>query len=261
MSLRKQISLHAHTLTEMEKQFLRNLLENAKEFEPKSFTIENLAEYFNVSKTSVHRFTQKLGYDSFIYFRDDFFRKDDSHEMKEKWDDQYVEMLQHTYELVSSSITDNLLQKMIHANRITFYGMGMSNYLGKMFQIKLQLYGKIVEQYDDSRYMRLSAKNLVKGEDLVFVISRTGRPPEIVEAIVEASLRNIDIVLITEEPISPLGSLATDIIQTSFSQDSDQSIDTRINAHIALDILMNRFIEFKEKEALDYERNDSDLES
>lgn len=48
----------------MEKQFLRNLLENAKEFEPKSFTIENLAEYFNVSKTSVHRFTQKLGYDS-----------------------------------------------------------------------------------------------------------------------------------------------------------------------------------------------------
>ena len=65
MGLRKQISIHAYTLTDMEKQLLRNLLDYSEEFEYESFTIEALAKRFNVSKTSVHRFTQKLGYESF----------------------------------------------------------------------------------------------------------------------------------------------------------------------------------------------------
>lgn len=130
-----------------------------------------------------------------------------------------------------------------------------------MYQIKLQLFGKTVEQFDDSRYMRLSAKTLNADEDLVFVLSRSGKPPEILEAVVEANLRKVDIVLITEEPNSPIGSLASKIIQTSYSHDSDEAIDTRINAHIVLDVLMNRFIEYQEKEVLDYESKDRNIES
>lgn len=258
MGLRKQISLHVYTLTEMEKQFLRNLLDYSDEFEYKKFTIEFLSEQFNVSKTSVHRFTQKLGYDSFLYFKDDYFNRDLQLEHDQEVSSQYVEMLKHTYELVNDSITEELLGAMIRAKRIVIYGMGMSNYLGKMFQIKLQLYGKTVEQFDDSRYMRLSAKSLNAEEDLVFVLSRSGRPPEIVEAIIEANFKKVKIVLITEEPKSPLGGLSDFIIQTSFSKDSDQAIDTRINAHVALDVLMNHFIERKEKEVLKNDKKSID---
>ncbi|CAM3630717.1 MurR/RpiR family transcriptional regulator [Erysipelothrix urinaevulpis] len=251
MVLSKQISLHAYTLTEMEKQLLRNLLDYSDEFEYKNFTIEFISEQFNVSKTSVHRFTQKLGYESFVYFKDDYFNRDVMSKTSQEEPNQYVDMLKHTYELVNDSISEDLLIAMIQAKRIVIYGMGMSNFLGKMFQIKLQLFGKTVEQFDDSRYMRLSAKSLNSKEDLVFVLSRSGKPPEIVEAIIEANFRKVKIVLITEEPKSPLGGLSDFIIQTSFSKDSDQAIDTRINAHVALDVLMNRFIERKEKEVLE----------
>lgn len=61
MSLQKQISIHIHSLTFMEKELLRNLLDNFESFEYRYFTIENIADRFNVSKTSVHRFTKKTG--------------------------------------------------------------------------------------------------------------------------------------------------------------------------------------------------------
>lgn len=253
MSLQKQISIHIHSLTFMEKELLRNLLDNFESFEYRHFTIENIADRFNVSKTSVHRFTKKLGYDSFTYFKDDFFGRVVQDEVFAYTRIPYVDMLTHTYELATKTITDDIVKKMINSKRITIYGMGMSNFLGKMFQIKLQLYGKTAEQYDDSRFMRLSARALVPKEDVLFVLSRSGRPPEIVEAVVEASLRKIDIILITEVPDSPIGMMATHIIQTSQSKDLDNDIDTRLNAHIAMDLLMARFIEFREKEEVSNE--------
>lgn len=248
MSLQKQISIHAHKLTTMEEHLLRKLLESKDDLSWKIFTIEYLAEKFSVSKTSVHRFTQKLGYSSFLYFKEDYFytRSENNIELSSK--DYYIENLTHNYELVHKTISDEIIKKMMRVQRITIYGMGMSKFLGRMFQIKLQLYGKIVEQYDDSRYMRLSARSLNPETDLVFVLSRTGKPPELVEAIVEASLLKVDIILISENLESPLANMASHLIQTAPSIDSDHAIDTRLNTHIAMDILMTKFIEFKEKE-------------
>lgn len=118
MGLRKQISIHAYTLTDMEKQLLRNLLDYSEEFEYESFTIEALAKRFNVSKTSVHRFTQKLGYESFLYFKDDFFKKEKPSSIVEEKNNRYVEMLEDTYLLADASINDELLEKMHKAKRI-----------------------------------------------------------------------------------------------------------------------------------------------
>lgn len=253
MSLQKQISIHAHKLTTMEEHLLSNLLESTHAFHWKTFTIESIAEEFNVSKTSVHRFTQKLGYTSFLYFKEDYFYKRTEDRIDTMTDDRYLETMSHTYELACEAISDEILEKMVKAKRITIYGMGMSKFLANMFQIKLQLYGKIVEQYDDSRFMRLSARSLDPDKDLVFVLSRSGKPPELVEAIVEASLLKVDIILITENTASPLANIASHIIRTAQSVDPDSAINTRLNAHISMDILMNKFIEYKEKEALNLE--------
>lgn len=248
MSLQRKISIHAHKLTTMEEHLLRKLIESKDDLNWQDFTIEYLAEKFSVSKTSVHRFTQKLGYSSFLYFKEDYFYTQSNNNIDLRSKNHYVETLAHNYELVNQSISQEIIQKMMAAKRIIIYGMGMSKFLGQMFQIKLQLYGKAVEQYDDSRYMRVSARSLNPKTDLVFVLSRSGRPPELIEAIVEASLLKVDIILISETLDSPLANMANHIIQTAPSSDPDGAIDTRLNTHSALDILTNKFIEFKEKE-------------
>ena len=151
------------------------------------------------------------------------------------------------YHIVNKSITNEILEKLIKSKRIIIYGMGMSSYIGKMFQVKLLLYGMNSEQYDDSRFMRISAANLNPEEDVVLVLSRSGKPPELLEAIVTAKTKKVSMILVTENSDSPLGHLADYIIDTNQSVDQDISIDTRLNVHVAMDILMKKLVKKKEE--------------
>ena len=153
-----------------------------------------------------------------------------------------------TYSLVSESINDEIIDKMNSCKKINIYGMGMSNYLGKIFQIKLQLLGIPAEQHDDSRFMRLSCKILKKDEDLVFVLSRGGETPELLEVLVETNMRGIDVVLITESTNSTSEKLSKYVVYTAYTLDFDNNIDTRLNFHIAMDYIIKEFIKrYEEK--------------
>ena len=249
MNLNKRISLNAKHLTKLEKDLLQGLLEGKSKFNYKKFTISNIAKEFLVSNTSVHRLSEKLGYDSFIQFKDDYFKKNEN-EIDESSikDNDFVNLMIDTYSLVSESINDEIIDKMNSCKKINIYGMGMSNYLGKIFQIKLQLLGIPAEQHDDSRFMRLSSRILKKEDDLVIILSRSGETPELLEVLVEANLREIDVVLITETRGSTFERMCKYKIYTGCTQDSDADIDTRLNFHIAMDMLIKRFIEkYKKK--------------
>ncbi|CEP90641.1 RpiR family transcriptional regulator [[Clostridium] sordellii] len=249
MNLNKRISLNAKHLTKLEKDLLQGLLEGKSKFTYKKFTISNIAKEFLVSNTSVHRLSEKLGYDSFIQFKDDYFKKNEN-EIDESSvkDNDFVNLIIDTYSLVSESINDEIIDKMNSCKKINIYGMGMSNYLGKIFQIKLQLLGIPAEQHDDSRFMRLSSRILKKEDDLVIILSRSGETPELLEVLVEANLREIDVVLITETRGSTFERMCKYKIYTGCTQDSDADIDTRLNFHIAMDMLIKRFIEkYKKK--------------
>lgn len=249
MNLNKRISLNAKHLTKLEKDLLQGLLEGKSKFTYKKFTISNIAKEFLVSNTSVHRLSEKLGYDSFIQFKDDYFKKNEN-EIDESSvkDNDFVNLMIDTYSLVSESINDEIIDKMNSCKKINIYGMGMSNYLGKIFQIKLQLLGIPAEQHDDSRFMRLSSKILKKDEDLVFVLSRGGETPELLEVLVETNMRGIDVVLITESTNSTSEKLSKYVVYTAYTHDFDNNIDTRLNFHIAMDYIIKEFIKrYEEK--------------
>lgn len=249
MNLHKRISLNAKNLTKLEKDLLQGLLESKSKFTYKKFTISNIANEFLVSNTSVHRLSEKLGYDSFVQFKDDYFKKNEKEVSNDNYrDNDFVNLMIDTYSLVSDSISEEIIDKMNTCKKINIYGMGMSNYLGKIFQIKLQLLGIPAEQHDDSRFMRLSSRILKKEDDLVIILSRSGETPELLEVLVEANLREIDVVLITEVRGSTFESMSKYKIYTGCTQDSDADIDTRLNFHIAMDMLIKRFIEkYKKK--------------
>ncbi|RDY25611.1 MurR/RpiR family transcriptional regulator [Romboutsia weinsteinii] len=249
MNLHKRISLNARNLTKLEKDILHELLENKSRFTYKKFTITNIADELLVSKTSVHRLSEKLGYDSFIQFKDDYFKRNEENvDKSSEKDNNFVNLMLDTYSLVSEYISEEIIDRINTCKKINIYGMGMSNYLGKIFQIKLQLLGIPAEQHDDSRFMRLSSRILRKEDDLVILLSRSGETPELLEVLVEANLREIDVVLITETRGSTFERMSKYIIYTGCTQDSDADIDTRLNFHIAMDMLIKKFIEkYKKK--------------
>lgn len=249
MKLHRRISENSKYLTKLEKELLQLLLENSRIFTYDSFTIANISEKFSISNTSVHRLSKKLGYKSFIQFKDDYFRREELKEVKPSIEDtDFVNLMLDTYKLIKEADIDEIVDKMMKCKRITIYGMGMSNYLGKIFQIKLQLLGIPAEQHDDSRFMRLSSRILNKEDDLVFMLSRSGETPELLEVLVETNLRGIDVVLITESRNSTFEKLCKYKVYTAYTQDSDSNIDTRLNFHIAMDYIIKKFIEkYEEK--------------
>lgn len=241
------ISKHSEILTSMEKNMIQELLKNQDEFNYYNFTIANVAENLNVSSTSLHRLSKKLGYPSFTLMKEDFFKKSDLSEENEN-PYNYITMINNTYQLVEQSISDNVIECMLNAKKITIYGMGMSSYIGKMFQIKLQLLGIPAEHYDDSRFMKLSSSVLDPKKDVIIILSRSGCPPELIEVMVKAQKNKIQSILITEAKQSPLETMASYVIQTAYAIDNDDDVDTRINAHIAMDLIIKKFIEKKKEE-------------
>lgn len=241
------ISTHVNDLSAMEKEMVQEIMRQRSLFTYKTFTIANISEQLNVSSTSLHRLSKKLGYESFTLFKEDYFARQEVHPYVEEEHQDYLDMITTTYRLVKEHLKDTMIQQLAQAERITIYGMGMSNYLAKMFQIKLQLAGITCEQYDDSRYMRISSQNLKQGKDMIIILSRSGRPPELVETITSANAANVSSILITEREGTPLSGMATYVIYTAFVQDSDQNLDSRTNTHIAMDLLIQALLKEKKK--------------
>lgn len=249
MKLHRRISENTKYLTKLEKNLLQLMLENKNLFTYDTFTIARISEEFSISSTSVHRLSKKLGYRSFIQFKDDYFEKGKEENTIIRADDnQFVSLMIDTYKLIKQANIDEIVDKMMKCKKITLYGMGMSNYLSKIFQIKLQLLGIPAEQHDDSRFMRLSSRILQKDQDLVFILSRSGETPELLEVLVETNLRGIDVVLITESRNSTFEKFCKYIVYTAYTNDLDSNIDTRLNFHIAMDYIIRKFIDkYEEK--------------
>ena len=239
------ISTNYESLTPLEKNMLADLSKRKEEFNYDNFTIAHISEVLNASTTSLHRLSKKLGYASFKIMKEDFFAdRAGTHETNES-ENNYLSMINNSYYLVKNNISTKMLEVLSQEKRIVIYGMGMNSYVAKIFEIKLQLLGISSQHYDDSRFMKLSSHSLNKEEDVVIVLSRTGCPPELIEVMLEVNKRDIPSVLITEVDSSPIESMSTYVIHTSYAIDLDDDIDTRINTHIALDVLIREMLNKK----------------
>lgn len=245
-NLSLHVSEHSSDLTAMERDMIQKLIKERHQFTYKSFTIANIAETLNVSSTSLHRLSQKLGYPSFALLKEDYFTR--PQEVKDGIEQNDLESaISTTCRLVEQELTSDMLNTILFAKRVTIYGMGISSMIAKIYQNKLSLFGIPTQEYNDSRFMRISANALRQEEDAIIILSRSGRPPELIEVLLEANNRNVSSILITEAQGSPLENMATYVLHTAYAQDLDDNIDTRIHTHIAMDMLIDRVIQMKQK--------------
>lgn len=243
MNLNKRISIYNKNLSMLEKDLLNKLLDNVDKFSYKTFTIENIAKEFSVSTSTVHRLSKKLHYKSFVQFKDDYFGKSDiTKDEKELLGNSYIDSIMETYKVITETMQEEIVDKMANCKKITIYSMGINKYIASIFETKLQLLGIPTEQHNDPRFMRLSSKLLKRNDDLVFILSKSGETPELLEVLVDANLKCIDVVLITESRESTFERLCKYVIYAGESKCIDDDIDTKLNMHIAVDFIVKRFI-------------------
>lgn len=243
MNLNKRISIYNKNLSMLEKDLLNKLLGNAEKFSYKTFTIENIAKEFSVSTSTVHRLSKKLNYKSFVQFRDDYFGKFNIIcDEKEFLGDSYIDYIMETYKFITESMQEEIIDKMASCKKVTIYSMGINNYIANIFETKLQLLEIPTEHHDDPRFMKLSSKLLKRNDDLVFIFSKSGETSELLEVLVEANLKCIDVVLVTESRESTFERLCKYVVYAGDYKALDYEVDTRLNLHIAVDVIIKRFI-------------------
>jgi glucokinase len=123
------------------------------------------------------------------------------------------------------------------ANRIEFYGLGNSNIVAQDAHYKFFRFGIPTIAYGDPYIQAASAALLGRG-DVIVVVSKSGKAPELLRVLDAAMRAGVQVVAITSSN-TPLAKRATVALETDHIEvrDSQLSMISRILHLLMIDIL------------------------
>jgi glucokinase len=132
---------------------------------------------------------------------------------------------------------DDAIAHIMRATRIKFFAVGNYGIVAQDAQYKFLRFGLQASAYTDSRLQAMVAKTLTP-DDIVVVISSTGRIAELNEAVEIALSRGIAVIAITASQ-SPLAKRATVTIALDHTEDIETQVPmvSRILHLLVVDIL------------------------
>lgn len=132
---------------------------------------------------------------------------------------------------------DKAIELLIGARRIEFYGVGNYGIVAQDAQYKFLRFGVSTVAYTDPR-LQLMAAGVLSDQDVVVVVSSSGRISELLEAVDRARASGAAVIAITASQ-SPLAKRATVTIIVDHSEDATTQIPmiSRILHLLIIDIL------------------------
>lgn len=202
-----------------------------------SISIGELAKEAEVSQTTVIRFVQALGLDSFKEFKvkiiKDKARFDESsndilnglpiskdNDIKDipyRMINSSIESLQDILKSIDIRQFEKAIKTILSAKNIAIFGVENSKVIMHDLAIKLLYLGKNCVLYDDYYLQAIAASNLRKG-DVAIAISYTGMSKGTIEAVKAAKTTGATIILLTNFSDSKLVEYADILLCTSTKQ-------------------------------------------
>ena len=235
--------------------------------EVKISSSKELADKIQVSQSSIIKFSQKLGATKFsqlklaiseelirqqsqteqrIRLHDDITDKDDLAEITQKLFLEKQRALKETMMLNSPILIAQVVEELLTAQRIHLMGIGNSALVAKDLFYKLTKIGLPVITEADTHAQLAISKNL-SSQDILCLISFSGKHREIVLAAQSAKERNVKIIALTSPIPNLLHTLADYVLYTvaDESQFRSSSISSRTAQHAITDLLFMGIIQKK----------------
>lgn len=191
-----------------------------------NMTIEELAVYSESSYATITRLCKKIGFSGFKEFKSSLIND----VIMQKGVDDYIykksitkdtstsDIAENIYALASSvlddgskildtAVIDDVVERILSSNSLCFVGSGASGIsaryaYSKFFRIGIQCYSEL----DPTLYrMKIS---LMSEQDVLFVISSSGRTSNIIDAAKLAKTSGATVVSLTDFAISPLTKIS-----------------------------------------------------
>lgn len=243
-------------LTSIEKKIAEYILEDPERI--KNLNTYEIAKNCDTSQASIVRFSKKLGFSGFPDFKlslsqDIGNRKAESHvnimheELKstdsfeiigKKVATENIRAVNNTYEITDFNELEKAVQAINNARKIMLVGVGFSGIVARDFYFKLMELGKVASFENDS-HMQLSYLSTMNENDILFVISHSGKTLELFNLAKVAKNKGIKIITLTSVASNPIRDLG-DIRLSTVEMKSDfraTALSPRISQLTVIDMI------------------------
>lgn len=243
-------------LTSIEKKIAEYILEDPERI--KNLNTYEIAKNCDTSQASIVRFSKKLGFSGFPDFKlslsqDIGNRKAESHvnimheELKstdsfeiigKKVATENIRAVNNTYEITDFNELEKAVQAINNARKIMLVGVGFSGIVARDFYFKLMELGKVASFENDS-HMQLSYLSTMNENDILFVISHSGKTLELFNLAKVAKNKGIKIITLTSVASNPIRELG-DIKLSTVEMKSDfraTALSPRISQLTVVDMI------------------------
>lgn len=151
------------------------------------------------------------------------------------------QVLDETRRLMNVDLLEEVVERILKARRIDFYGVGNAGTTAQDFAQKLQRLGCAAIAYPDPHSAAVSAATLGP-KDLAFGISVSGSSIDTVKALEQAKLAGAYTVAVTRGARSPITRFADTVLLTSAPESplTRGSMGAKISQLMLLDFLFTR---------------------
>ena len=215
-------------------------------------SIAALAKKASVSEPSVNRFCKRFNASGFPDFKLKLAKSlvsgirfvnrnvdpnDDVASYTPKIIDSTINTLASVRDKISYARVNQVLDKLIQAKRIYFFGLGASGSVARDAEHKFFRFNLPVSSHEDVLMQRMLASTGGAG-DVFFIVSHTGRTKEIVE-VAEIARNNGSTVIGLTAPNSPLAAMCTLAMDVDVPENTDEYMPmaSRIVHLVILDVL------------------------
>jgi RpiR family transcriptional regulator, carbohydrate utilization regulator len=217
-----------------------------------SSSIAALAKAAGVSEPSVNRFCKRFNAAGFPDFKLKLAKAlvsgvrfvnrnvdpgDDVSSYTPKIFDSTINNLAMVRDRISHNIVNQVVDTLIQAKRIYFFGLGASGSVARDAENKFFRFNLPVSFHDDVLMQRMLASTGGTG-DVFFFISHTGRTKEVVE-VAEIAKANGSTVIGLTAPDSPLATISSVTLDVEVPENTDEymPMTSRIVHLVILDVL------------------------
>lgn len=220
-----KINTMKNELTSIEKKIADYILKDPESI--KDLNTYEVALNCNTSQASIVRFAKKLGFKGFPDFKlslsqdignrkaeahvnliHEEIKSDDSFEViGKKISNENILAINNTFEITDFKELEKAVAALSQADKIMIAGVGFSGIVAKDFYFKLLELGKHAIIETDT-HMQLSCLSTMNENDLLFIISHSGKTVEMYNIAKVAKTKNIKIISMTSIVPNPISELA-----------------------------------------------------
>lgn len=165
------------------------------------FSAQNIAQMMHVSEASITRFSKKCGYAGyreFIYvYNVQIAEPIDSHTLLTKNVlSDYEEILNKTYSLIDENQIQRIIEHILKAKRVYFYGIGSSGLVAQEMKSRFMRLGLYCDAFTDADLMRINS-SLLTEEALVIALTISSETPAILNSLELAHKQKAKTVVLT----------------------------------------------------------------